>query len=88
MLQSRRALGRNGPQRLAPGDAAYAEVRKLDPQLLGNVSCELIAEVPVRLSTRVRRLTANNPGMMTGRHEYYLIGDAATGIAVIDPVRC
>lgn len=44
------------------------------------------SEVPVALLKNVRRLTAPNPGMMTGPGtNSYLVGDAATGHVVIDP---
>ena len=41
---------------------------------------------PVRLLHNVMRLTAPNPGMMTGPGtNSYLVGDSATGFTVIDP---
>jgi glyoxylase-like metal-dependent hydrolase (beta-lactamase superfamily II)/8-oxo-dGTP pyrophosphatase MutT (NUDIX family) len=43
-------------------------------------------EAPVRLLANVRRLTAPNPGAMTGPGtNSYIVGDAATGYIVIDP---
>ena len=43
-------------------------------------------ERPVPLLKNVRRLTAPNPGFMTGPGtNSYLVGDAASGIIVIDP---
>lgn len=80
------AMSRAGPTTLFWGDFAYAEVGKLDPDGTGEANCEIVPGNVVRLSPRVRRVTAPNPGMMTGPGtNAYLLGDAATGIAVIDP---
>ena len=44
------------------------------------------SERPVRLLKNVQRLTAANPGVMTGPGtNSYLVGDQATGFVVIDP---
>jgi glyoxylase-like metal-dependent hydrolase (beta-lactamase superfamily II)/8-oxo-dGTP pyrophosphatase MutT (NUDIX family) len=85
-MEPRAGFGREGKKLLVPGDYAYAEIGKLDPEQEGTVSYEITPGVSVRLSARVRRLTAPNPGMMTGPgSNTYLIGNADTGIAVIDP---
>jgi glyoxylase-like metal-dependent hydrolase (beta-lactamase superfamily II)/8-oxo-dGTP pyrophosphatase MutT (NUDIX family) len=85
-MAPRSALSRAGPTTLYWGDYAYAEVGKLDAEGRGTASCEIAPGEVVRLSSRVRRLTAPNPGMMTGPGtNTYLVGDAATGIVVIDP---
>ena len=82
----RAATSSTGPTTLYWGDYAYAEVGKLDPDGAGAARCEIVPGSVVRLSPRVRRVTAPNPGMMTGPGtNAYLLGDAATGIAVIDP---
>lgn len=85
-MEPRAAMGREGKRLLVPGDHAYAEVGKLDPNQTGTVACDITPGIVVRLSARVQRLTAPNPGMMTGPGtNSYLIGDAKSGIAVIDP---
>lgn len=81
----RRATGRAGPRALGPDDAAYAEIGKLDPEGSGTASYEIVPGVLTRLSSRVRRITAPNPGFMTGPGtNAYLLGEG-NEIAVIDP---
>ena len=86
----RLAFGRAGPRTLGPGDYAYAEVGKLDPHGRGTASYEIIPGVPVQIAPGVRRITAQNPGFMTGpgTNGYLLhppAGASETGVAVIDP---
>jgi glyoxylase-like metal-dependent hydrolase (beta-lactamase superfamily II)/8-oxo-dGTP pyrophosphatase MutT (NUDIX family) len=79
------AKARDGRRVLLAGDAAYAEIGKLDPLGKGSVSCEIIPGTPTALSETVRRLTAPNPHFMTGPGtNTYLVG-AGEDIAVIDP---
>jgi glyoxylase-like metal-dependent hydrolase (beta-lactamase superfamily II) len=85
-MSPRLASGRDGPKLLVPGDYAYAEVGKLDPEGKGTAAYEILPGVPVRITPRIVRLTAPNPGVMTGPGtNTYLLGEAASGIAVIDP---
>jgi glyoxylase-like metal-dependent hydrolase (beta-lactamase superfamily II)/8-oxo-dGTP pyrophosphatase MutT (NUDIX family) len=85
-MSPRLASGRDGPKLLVPGDYAYAEVGKLDPEGKGSAAYEILPGGPVRVAPRIARLTAPNPGVMTGPGtNTYLLGDAASGIAVIDP---
>jgi glyoxylase-like metal-dependent hydrolase (beta-lactamase superfamily II) len=71
---------------LGPGDGAYAEVGLIDPDGTGRASYEILPGTAVRLTPIVRRLTASNPGFMTGPGtNSYLVGDPAGDIAVIDP---
>jgi len=84
-MTPRAATGRDGLRMLVPGDYAYAEVGKIDPQGRGNASYEILPGVVTRISDQVRRITAPNPGFMTGPGtNAYLLG-AGDEIAVIDP---
>ena len=84
-MSPRTADSREGKKLLVPGDFAYAEVGKLDPEGQGTASCEIIPGAVVRLSPKLRRITAPNPGVMTGPGtNTYLLG-AGAEIAVIDP---
>jgi glyoxylase-like metal-dependent hydrolase (beta-lactamase superfamily II)/8-oxo-dGTP pyrophosphatase MutT (NUDIX family) len=70
---------------LMPEHHAWAEVGRLDPEGRGDALGELVAGRAVRLSPRVVRVTAPNPGLMTGpgTNSYFVgSGDAWT---VIDP---
>jgi glyoxylase-like metal-dependent hydrolase (beta-lactamase superfamily II) len=85
-MAPRTAVGRQGPKLLVPGDYAYAEVGKLDPEGTGSASYEIVPGTVVQISPRIRRLTAPNPGPMTGPGtNTYVLGDPASGIGVIDP---
>ena len=84
-LMPRVSTGSKGRRMLLPGDRAYAEVGKLDPFGEGQTWSEIVPGRVVKLSDRVRRLTAPNPGFMTGPGtNSYLVGDGET-LAVIDP---
>jgi glyoxylase-like metal-dependent hydrolase (beta-lactamase superfamily II) len=80
------ATGRDGLRTLGPGDGAYAEVMLLDPGHTGAASYEIVPGVETHLTKNIRRLTAPNPGFMTGPGtNSYLVGDPDGDIAVIDP---
>ena len=84
-MAPRTAATREGKKLLVPGDFAYAEVGKLDPEGEGTASGEIVPGTVVQLSPKVRRITAPNPGFMTGPGtNTYLLG-AGGDIAVIDP---
>jgi len=84
-MAPRTASSREGKKLLVPGDYAYAEVGKLDPEDTGTAACEIIPGAVVQLSDKVRRITAPNPGFMTGPGtNTYLLG-AGGDVAVIDP---
>jgi glyoxylase-like metal-dependent hydrolase (beta-lactamase superfamily II) len=80
------ATGRDGPRMLGAGDGAYAEVALIDKDAAGTASYEIIPGSATHLTGQVRRLTAPNPGFMTGPGtNSYLIGDPGGDVAVIDP---
>lgn len=71
---------------LIPGDFAYAEIKKLDIDNQGTLRAFIEPGQAVTIGQDVLRLTAANPGMMTGPGtNSYLIGNAEQGVAVIDP---
>jgi glyoxylase-like metal-dependent hydrolase (beta-lactamase superfamily II)/8-oxo-dGTP pyrophosphatase MutT (NUDIX family) len=71
---------------LIPGDFAYAEIKKLDTDNQGNFCSYIQPGQPVTIGQDVLRVTAANPGMMTGPGtNSYLIGHGEDGVAVIDP---
>jgi len=84
-MAPRTASSGEGKKLLVPGDYAYAEVGRLDPAGKGTAAGEIVPGTVVRLSGKVRRITAPNPGFMTGPGtNTYLLG-AGGDIAVIDP---
>jgi glyoxylase-like metal-dependent hydrolase (beta-lactamase superfamily II)/8-oxo-dGTP pyrophosphatase MutT (NUDIX family) len=84
-MAPRAATTREGRKILVPGDYAYAEIGRLDPEGKGTAAGEIIPGAVVQLWDKVRRITAPNPGFMTGPGtNTYLLG-AGGDIAVIDP---
>lgn len=85
-MAPRVGIGQGGKKLLVPGDYAYAELGKLDPDQQATASYDIVPGMVVQLSERMRRITAPNAGLMTGPGtNTYLVGDATTGVAVIDP---
>jgi glyoxylase-like metal-dependent hydrolase (beta-lactamase superfamily II) len=86
ILPEKSAIGREGPRMLGPGDAAYAEVALIDSQQIGPAYYEISPGSAIRLTGNVQRLTAANPGFMTGPGtNSYLVGKPGGDLAVIDP---
>ncbi|MDX1634470.1 MAG: MBL fold metallo-hydrolase [Marinobacter sp.] len=73
------------PRQLEPGAPAYDEVRKLDPQRSGSARAAITPGLAVTLAPGVQRLTAPNPGAMTGPGtNSYILGHGGR-FTVIDP---
>ena len=72
------------PVLLEPGAPAYDEAVKLDPEGEGSTRAEILPGEPVAIAAGVLRLTAPNPGLMTGpgTNTYLLGHDRFT---VLDP---
>jgi len=78
------AQGREGPKIFRRADPPYFEIHWCDPMETGAASYDLVAGEPKRLDRWVTRLTAPNPGLMTGPGtNTYLVGKEE--LAVIDP---
>ena len=87
LMMPRRAIGPKGPRAVLPDEHAHAEIGKLDPEGRGDVSCELLPGHAVRLSPRILRITAPNPGVMTGpgTNSYFVSDSQGLGWTAIDP---
>jgi 8-oxo-dGTP pyrophosphatase MutT (NUDIX family) len=76
------AQGREGPKIFRRADPPYFEIHWSDPEETGETSYDIIPGTAKRLDRWVTRLTAPNPGIMTGPGtNSYIVG----GVAVIDP---
>jgi len=78
------AQGSQGLKLFRHADPQYFEIHWCDPEETGETSYEIVPGVPKRLDRLVTRITAPNPGMMTGPGtNSYLVGERE--IALIDP---
>ncbi len=72
--------------RYAEGDPPFGELELVAPDGGGSHALDWQHHSPVPLLRHVWRLTAPNPGMMTGPGtNTYIVGDQEAGFAVIDP---
>jgi glyoxylase-like metal-dependent hydrolase (beta-lactamase superfamily II)/8-oxo-dGTP pyrophosphatase MutT (NUDIX family) len=85
LTMPRRAASAGGLRVVLPDELAYAEIARLDPDGRGDVHADLVAGRPVRLAPHIVRITAPNPGPMTGpgTNSYLVGGDGRW--TVIDP---
>ncbi len=84
-IMPRAAVSSRGRHVVLPHELPYAEVARLDPEGRGDVHSELLPGRAVRLSPNIWRVTAPNPGPMTGPGtNSYLVG-AGERWTVIDP---
>ncbi len=78
--------GRQGLRPVTPDEPAWAELRRIDPEGRGNGCYEIVPGKPVRLSSRLIRVSADNGSVMTGPGtNTYLIDGGNNEWAVIDP---
>lgn len=86
-IQPRLALGKRGRWPVAPDDPAWAELVLTDPQDTATGSYEIVPGRVTALIPGVLRVTAANPGMMTGpgTNTYLVGGGPENAWAVIDP---
>jgi glyoxylase-like metal-dependent hydrolase (beta-lactamase superfamily II)/8-oxo-dGTP pyrophosphatase MutT (NUDIX family) len=75
------AQGKEGPKIFRRRDPQYFEIHWADPEESGQSTYDIVVGEPRRLDRWVTRLTAPNPGVMTGpgTNTYYVNG------AIIDP---
>ncbi|WP_395701437.1 MBL fold metallo-hydrolase [Aquabacterium sp.] len=87
LIRPRLATTPKGKRPIMPGDWAFAEVGRLDPEGRGHVSTELAPGVPVWLSPRILRVTAPNGSMMTGpgTNSYFVGAPGGDDWTLIDP---
>lgn len=86
MIMPRRAITARGPGVVLPHELPYAEIGRLDPEGRADVHATLQPGRVVRLSPHILRVTAPNPGPMTGPGtNSYLVGGGAGAWTVIDP---
>ena len=78
------AVRKGKPVMLEPNAPAYDEAVKLDPEGEGSTRAEIVPGEPVEVAAGVVRLTAPNPGMMTGPGtNTYILGHER--FTVLDP---
>ena len=76
------AQGKEGAKIFRRSDAPYFEIHWCDPEETGASTYDIAAGEPKRLDRWVTRITAPNPGLMTGPGTNSYV---VNGVAVIDP---
>lgn len=85
LVMPRVGTSTKGPRILLPDELPYAEVARLDPHGRHDAFCDLLPGRAVQLSPHIWRVTAPNPGVMTGPGtNSYLVGAGAQW-TLIDP---
>lgn len=86
-ITPRLAIGRRGNWPVTPDEPAWGELALVDPDDRGTGSYEIVPGRAVTLMPGLIRVTAGNPGMMTGPGtNTYLIGGGPENLwTVIDP---
>ena len=87
LTMPRRAQSAKGLRIVLPDEHAWAEIGRLDPAGQADAHADIVPGRVVRLSPRVLRVTAPNPGVMTGPGtNTYLVGcPERNRWTVIDP---
>jgi glyoxylase-like metal-dependent hydrolase (beta-lactamase superfamily II)/8-oxo-dGTP pyrophosphatase MutT (NUDIX family) len=86
LVMPRMGTGREGLRPVVPDEPAYAELGRIDPAGRGHGCYDIRPGVPVRLSERVIRVTADNGSVMTGPGtNAYLLRSSDDTWTVIDP---
>lgn len=87
MTRPRIGRGSTGKRPIAPGEPAFAEVGRLDPEGRGDVGIEPVPGRPVWLSPNVMRVIAPNGSLMTGpgTNGYFVGTPGVDDWALIDP---
>ena len=82
----RTGLFKDGEWRTVDGDLPFGELAMVSPDGQVGHRLDWQSEAAVPLRRNLQRLTAPNPGVMTGPGtNSYLVGEAATGYIAIDP---
>jgi glyoxylase-like metal-dependent hydrolase (beta-lactamase superfamily II)/8-oxo-dGTP pyrophosphatase MutT (NUDIX family) len=84
-LVPRVSVNSQGRKVLSPGDFAYAEIGKLDPEGRGTFWSEIRTGEVTQLSPHIWRIAAPNPGFMTGPGTNTYLAGNDKALAVIDP---
>lgn len=86
LVMPRIGTGPDGVRPVLPDEPAFAELGRLDPAGHGHGRYDIRADVPVRLSERVIRVTAGNGSLMTGPGtNTYLVRGEGNRWTAIDP---